>query len=171
MSLFWSCLIERIQTVALLFKSAQSICTKCTAPLWPTMLQAAKLSDSHRSYIYRYRLQPSWSVTTAATHVSASDGCSNFAVYPHNTYIYSTLYKNIEFCYLLLVQPLYYIIYTYIYFIVYQTLCILTSLILPCNYVKVNKPRMAYSATANSWPQFNGIQHDRGIRDSQLVAF
>jgi len=58
--------------------------------------------------------------TTAVTHVSASGGCSSSGLCGecHNTDIYSTLYTNIEFLYLLLVQPLYIYIYIYIYILI-----------------------------------------------------
>ena len=46
-------LIQRIQTLALLFKSAQSTCTKRTARASPTMLQASKLSDSRTDRVVK----------------------------------------------------------------------------------------------------------------------
>ena len=55
-------MIQRIQTLALLFKSAQSTCNKCTARVSPTMLQAAKLRDSNTDRLINIAAIPSSSM-------------------------------------------------------------------------------------------------------------
>jgi len=52
-----------------------------------------------------------------------------------NSYIYSNILK---YCILLPSIGALLLYYVQIYFIVYMTFCILTSLMLPCNYTDVN---------------------------------